>query len=74
MESCMFAQSISSFAELMFCSPKLYFVKVDVQACFDTIEQDKLLEILKDIISRVRLKVISRLHYLLTCSHSRIPT
>ena len=23
--------------------PKLYFVKVDVQACFDTIEQGKLL-------------------------------
>ncbi|KAI5122895.1 hypothetical protein M0805_007573 [Coniferiporia weirii] len=31
--------------------PKLYFVKVDVQACFDTIEQDKLLGILKALIS-----------------------
>ena len=31
--------------------PKLYFVKVDVQACFDTIDQMKLLEILKEIIS-----------------------
>ncbi|KAF5367406.1 hypothetical protein D9758_003636 [Tetrapyrgos nigripes] len=31
--------------------PKLYFVKVDVQACFDTIEQTKLLEILRQLIS-----------------------
>ncbi|KAJ8072353.1 Telomerase reverse transcriptase [Marasmius tenuissimus] len=31
--------------------PKLYFVKVDVQACFDTIDQTKLLEILRDLIS-----------------------
>lgn len=33
--------------------PKLYFVKVDVQACFDTIEQTKLLEILRELISEV---------------------
>jgi hypothetical protein len=33
--------------------PKLYFVKVDVQACFDTIEQSKLLQILRDILSSV---------------------
>ncbi|CAL1716650.1 unnamed protein product [Somion occarium] len=31
--------------------PRLYFVKVDVQACFDTIEQTKLLSILRDLIS-----------------------
>ncbi|RDB25955.1 Telomerase reverse transcriptase [Hypsizygus marmoreus] len=31
--------------------PHLYFVKVDVQACFDTIEQTKLLEILRELIS-----------------------
>ncbi|TCD64911.1 hypothetical protein EIP91_003447 [Steccherinum ochraceum] len=31
--------------------PKLYFVKVDVQACFDTITQDKLLSILRKLIS-----------------------
>ncbi|KAK7690659.1 hypothetical protein QCA50_005758 [Cerrena zonata] len=31
--------------------PRLYFVKVDVQACFDTIEQTKLLGILRDLIS-----------------------
>ncbi|KAF9000679.1 hypothetical protein BDQ17DRAFT_661615 [Cyathus striatus] len=31
--------------------PKLYFVKVDVQTCFDTIEQSKLLEILHTLIS-----------------------
>ncbi|TFY78051.1 hypothetical protein EWM64_g5960 [Hericium alpestre] len=31
--------------------PKLYFVKVDVQACFDTIEQKRLLQILKDAIT-----------------------
>jgi hypothetical protein len=33
--------------------PKLYFVKVDVQACFDTIEQSKLLQILQDVLSGV---------------------
>ena len=33
--------------------PKLYFVKLDVQACFDTIEQTKLLEILRELISEV---------------------
>ncbi|KAF8656263.1 hypothetical protein AX16_002699 [Volvariella volvacea WC 439] len=32
--------------------PKLYFVKMDVQACFDTIEQGKLLQIIKDLISQ----------------------
>ncbi|GLB40371.1 putative telomerase reverse transcriptase [Lyophyllum shimeji] len=31
--------------------PRLYFVKVDVQACFDTIEQSRLLEILRELIS-----------------------
>ncbi|KAG6862537.1 hypothetical protein C0995_000085 [Termitomyces sp. Mi166 len=31
--------------------PQLYFVKVDVQACFDTIEQSKLLDILQELIS-----------------------
>jgi len=30
--------------------PKLYFVKVDVQACFDTIDQDRLLDILEKIV------------------------
>ena len=33
--------------------PKLYFVKVDVQACFDTIEQSTLLKILKELMSKV---------------------
>ncbi|KAK7463508.1 Telomerase reverse transcriptase [Stygiomarasmius scandens] len=31
--------------------PKLYFVKVDVRACFDTIEQTKLLDILSQLLS-----------------------
>ncbi|KAF7316755.1 Telomerase reverse transcriptase [Mycena chlorophos] len=31
--------------------PKLYFVKVDVQACFDTIPQGKLVEILHELLS-----------------------
>ena len=36
------------------CSrPKLYFVKVDLKACFDSIEQGKLLEILASIVSHV---------------------
>ena len=39
--------------------PKLYFVKVDVQACFDTIEQTKLLSILRDLISEVRVITIA---------------
>lgn len=33
--------------------PKLYFVKLDVQACFDSIDQTKLLQILRQIISEV---------------------
>ncbi|GAA5841755.1 hypothetical protein JCM5353_007420 [Sporobolomyces roseus] len=31
--------------------PELYFVKVDVKACFDTIKQDKLLELVEEILS-----------------------
>jgi telomerase reverse transcriptase len=45
----------------------LYFVKVDVQACFDTIEQTKLLEILRELISEVMKGLSSGrtlLHYL----------
>ncbi|KAK4702528.1 telomerase reverse transcriptase, partial [Phenoliferia sp. Uapishka_3] len=30
--------------------PKLYFVKVDVKACFDTIKQDKLLHIIETVL------------------------
>ena len=30
--------------------PKLYFVKVDVKACFDTIKQDKLLSIIEELL------------------------
>jgi len=33
--------------------PKLYFVKVDVQACFDTIDQGKLLGIIQNLVSEV---------------------
>ncbi len=42
--------------------PSLYFVKVDVQACFDSINQDKLLEILEEILSSVYSKVWKRLN------------
>lgn len=42
----------------MLSRPKLYFVKVDVQACFDTIEQTKLLSILRDMISEVCFIVV----------------
>ncbi|GAA5910442.1 telomerase reverse transcriptase [Sporobolomyces salmoneus] len=31
--------------------PELYFVKVDVKSCFDTIKQDKLLALVEDILS-----------------------
>ncbi|GAA6017946.1 hypothetical protein JCM10207_002715 [Rhodosporidiobolus poonsookiae] len=31
--------------------PRLYFVKVDVQACYDTIQQDKLLQIVEEVLS-----------------------
>lgn len=34
-------------------SPKLYFVKLDVQACFDTIDQARLLEIIRNLLSEV---------------------
>lgn len=31
--------------------PKLYFVKVDIRACFDTIQQQKILEVINNIFS-----------------------
>lgn len=34
--------------------PKLYFVKVDVRAAYDTIKQDKLLQIVDDLLTEVR--------------------
>ncbi|KAJ3546316.1 hypothetical protein NMY22_g2104 [Coprinellus aureogranulatus] len=50
--------------------PKLYFVKVDVQACFDTIEQTKLLEIIQDLLSEACdiLFQKSALNYLMLAS------
>ena len=39
---------------LTWCArPKLYFVKVDVRACFDTIDQTRLLAILREVLSEV---------------------
>jgi len=38
--------------------PKLYFVKVDVRAAFDTIDQQKLLEILRRILSEVSMVLL----------------
>ena len=38
--------------------PKLYFVKVDVQACFDTIDQGKLLDIIQSLISEVEIMTL----------------
>ncbi|GJN91088.1 hypothetical protein Rhopal_004105-T1 [Rhodotorula paludigena] len=34
--------------------PKLYFVKVDVRAAYDTIQQDKLLEIVENVLSEAQ--------------------
>lgn len=34
-------------------SEKIYFVKCDVQSCFDTITQDKLLEVIKNVLQDV---------------------
>ena len=44
---------IDQLANMYSIRPPLYFVKVDVQACFDTIDQRKLLEILQRIIREV---------------------
>ena len=33
----------------------MYFVKLDVRACFDTIDQTKLLQIMRDALSDVSL-------------------
>ena len=41
--------------------PRLYFVKMDVRACFDTIEQGKLLEILRKVIEEVSIPFSLRL-------------
>jgi len=35
--------------------PKLYFVKVDIKACFDTIEQEKLLKVIEEVLEEVGL-------------------
>jgi hypothetical protein len=35
--------------------PKLYFVKVDVVACFDSISQGKLFDILRQLLGEVRM-------------------
>lgn len=53
--------------------PQLYFVKLDVQACFDTITQAKLIQILRDIISEVR-KIGLWQESLLTHGHCRMHT
>lgn len=37
----------------MSTSPKLYFVKVDVRAAYDTIQQDKLLQIVEAVLEEV---------------------
>lgn len=42
-------------AQKAFTSPKLYFVKVDVRAAYDTIQQDKLLQIVEAVLQEVRL-------------------
>ena len=34
--------------------PRLYFVKMDIIAAFDTIRQNKMLEIVTDILDKVR--------------------
>jgi len=34
-------------------SPKLYFVKMDIKAAFDTIKQDKMLEVVSSLLDRV---------------------
>jgi hypothetical protein len=34
--------------------PTLYFVKMDIRAAFDTIRQDKMLEIVSDLLDKVR--------------------
>ena len=55
-DSCVFLVDVSSASanQARNHSPKLYFVKVDAQACYDTIKQDKLLEIVQSILESVR--------------------
>ena len=45
--------SLSHFYAHCAISPTLYFAKVDVKACFDTIEQGKLLEIISTLLTEV---------------------
>lgn len=47
-------------------------MKLDVQACFDTIEQTRLLEILRDIISHVRPSIHYRCAWLTACAAGRV--
>lgn len=41
---------------------KLYFVKVDIRACFDTIEQGKLLDVIESVLKEVRPPSSGRIH------------
>lgn len=34
-------------------SPKLYFVKMDIKAAFDTIKQDKMLQVVSSLLDQV---------------------
>lgn len=40
--------------------PELYFVKMDVRACFDTIDQTKLLEIIRELLKQVSCSPLMR--------------
>lgn len=35
------------------CRPQLYFIKTDIKAAFDSIKQDKMLEMLEDMLRQV---------------------
>ena len=53
--------NLSSELMSVCCSPELYFVKVDVKACFDTIKQDKLLGLVEEILSDVSFELATQL-------------
>ncbi|XP_077988629.1 telomerase reverse transcriptase-like [Glandiceps talaboti] len=48
---------------------RLYFLKLDVQNCFDTIKQDKLLEIMEGVLSKMNQGMYTLRHYAINGVH-----
>ncbi|CAG8429897.1 unnamed protein product [Penicillium salamii] len=53
----------SSLQPRKFKLPPLYFVKLDIQACFDTIPQEKLLNLISDLVSKENYRMSKHVEF-----------